>query len=586
MVKCEGWTLPVVASLALHVTAAEADVSMKHVPSMAVLQAYTAEEMERAGLLFLEGFYGGDATGSGTYSWLPATECSKYRIDGGMVIAPGDHPNSTAHGCLLFDQSKPVTPQNYGCKSDGPPEVCDPAFRAAISFAQATGRTMRIPNGRYHANISILNPHNLTIIGDSASHVADDGDSEPGGVVIIPTVSGRPGFAITSTNAHSMGNHIENITVRADIPGCTKGTPASRIGSESIGFQFNTSGIGALWHSYFRNLIAICVGKGFDFNTHSGTGIFDNTFVDTFTTVTTVAGYYFEQGSPNFGPVELSFIHPMSTNVIAGYSWKNTAIASSLSVYDFVADGKIHDLGNDNHFYNLSMEYDNSFDPKDGGDAINPSIPHASFYGHSTMLDGALLNGYPNTYGMYGFRFGAVGTLARNIRFVGYSDQKHSPKHPIHLAPGSTGILENLIGVPFGAYKIQEYTNNTTLANWQIGGDTDNYFSPPSWAPTNSRITFETFSSTWRRIAGGYTMTFDLRWPVTSDASDAAIDGIPAAPRAMTICPLYGAQKRSLYARLASGSSTLIIVDANTNEPARNSDLSGARILGSCLVAY
>jgi len=103
------------------------------VPSMAVLSSYPAIVMQQYGTFQLNGYYAGSTAGGGTFTWLTAAQASGLTPDGGVVIAPSDHPADCSQGCLLRQTTnQPFSPTWFGAYGDGK-KVTDASISASSS---------------------------------------------------------------------------------------------------------------------------------------------------------------------------------------------------------------------------------------------------------------------------------------------------------------------------------------------------------------------------------------------------------------------------------------------------------------------
>ena len=106
------------------------------VPSMAVLSSYPAIVMQQYGTFQLNGYYAGSTAGGGTFTWLTAAQASGLTPDGGVVIAPSDHPGVCSFGCLKR-QTTIFRPQFYGAFMDGSHHPVSSLYSTLATFQAA-----------------------------------------------------------------------------------------------------------------------------------------------------------------------------------------------------------------------------------------------------------------------------------------------------------------------------------------------------------------------------------------------------------------------------------------------------------------
>ena len=109
--------------LASSVSLAEAQnygPTVYHIASMQLLSSMKASTMAQYGTLYLDGFYEGNTSGGGTFTWLTAAQASGLTPDGGVVIAPSDHTADCSDGCLVRQNYiTGISLSDFGPKCDG-----------------------------------------------------------------------------------------------------------------------------------------------------------------------------------------------------------------------------------------------------------------------------------------------------------------------------------------------------------------------------------------------------------------------------------------------------------------------------------
>ena len=124
---------------------------------MSVLSGYTAAEMAFLGTINLQGYYAGSTAGGGTFTWLTAAQASGLTPDGGLVIAPSDHPGVCTSGCLVR-QFTVVTPYMFGAKSDGATDAST-AVQTMVDAVETNfsgPATLSFPSGNWLVNGGIV----------------------------------------------------------------------------------------------------------------------------------------------------------------------------------------------------------------------------------------------------------------------------------------------------------------------------------------------------------------------------------------------------------------------------------------------
>jgi len=112
-------SLTILVCLSSRVLAQNYGPTIYHIDSMQDLEKLTTASMSQYKTIVLSGYYSGNPTGGGIFTWLTAAQASGLTPDGGVIIAPSDNPGSCSAGCLALSSAVPVTPFQYGAKCDG-----------------------------------------------------------------------------------------------------------------------------------------------------------------------------------------------------------------------------------------------------------------------------------------------------------------------------------------------------------------------------------------------------------------------------------------------------------------------------------
>lgn len=138
------------------------------VPSMKMLQSYSAATMQQGGTFILSSYYDDCTAGGGIFTWLTAIQAGNLKPDNGVVIAPADHADTCAFGCL-FRQITPghLSAAMYGAYGDGKhPDTH--AIQAALDGAAAlfNGGIVIIPAGSYKTTAPLTIPSHVDLEGE------------------------------------------------------------------------------------------------------------------------------------------------------------------------------------------------------------------------------------------------------------------------------------------------------------------------------------------------------------------------------------------------------------------------------------
>jgi hypothetical protein len=109
-----------VAAFALFAMGASNPANIAAVPSMAVLQSFTAPVMAQYSTLQVVDFYANSQTnGGGTFKWFGAGKCPAIASDGGVVVAPAGQSGSVSQGCMVRQpMGQKAMPQWWGAYGD------------------------------------------------------------------------------------------------------------------------------------------------------------------------------------------------------------------------------------------------------------------------------------------------------------------------------------------------------------------------------------------------------------------------------------------------------------------------------------
>lgn len=94
--------------------------SLNTYPSMAAMSSLTAAQMAVVQTMFLRGFNTGNPAGGGVFVWITASQAATLGLvaDGGVFIAPSDHPGTCASGCATRQVLNNVSTDMYGIIGD------------------------------------------------------------------------------------------------------------------------------------------------------------------------------------------------------------------------------------------------------------------------------------------------------------------------------------------------------------------------------------------------------------------------------------------------------------------------------------
>jgi hypothetical protein len=127
------------------------------ISSMHALKDLSASEMAAVQSVILDGYYEGSTRGAGAFRYLTGEQCSSLVADGGYVIAPSDHRDSTSHGCMQRQIADGYLHSDYWGAADRIDTSWGKAknlaaFQAMIDTALRNNLNAFVDCGKYHVN--------------------------------------------------------------------------------------------------------------------------------------------------------------------------------------------------------------------------------------------------------------------------------------------------------------------------------------------------------------------------------------------------------------------------------------------------
>lgn len=109
-----------------------------HVATMQDLTKMTSASLGQYKTIILDGYYAGNSSGGGTFTWLTAAQASGLTPDGGVVIAPSDHPGVCTSGCLVRQIAGNLSVLDYGADPTGTADSSS-AWNSYLAYIVAHG---------------------------------------------------------------------------------------------------------------------------------------------------------------------------------------------------------------------------------------------------------------------------------------------------------------------------------------------------------------------------------------------------------------------------------------------------------------
>ena len=144
-------------------------------------------------------------------------------------------------------------------------------------------------------------------------------------------------------------------------------------------------------------------------------------------------------------------------------------------------------------------------------------------------------------------------------------------------------------GLQGSAWRTSVYGNNIDTAKirfpaTQITSNDPNTlddYEEATWTPAQAGVSLTVGSATYTKIGRLVHFTFDITWPVTSDATSISITGFVHTPQSNsgTFTPGYTTYTTSRFAGVTGPGGLALYQDGSTQ--LTNANLSGARIIGS-----
>jgi hypothetical protein len=133
----------------------QAALDISHIRTMDALKALTSAQMSVASYVILDSYHADSDRGGGIFRFLAGTQCSSFTPDGGYIVAPSDHSDTTSFGCMqrqIFDGH--LHSDNWGTvpdASDGSAKSKNlKAFQAMVDTALKNNLSAYIDCGRYY----------------------------------------------------------------------------------------------------------------------------------------------------------------------------------------------------------------------------------------------------------------------------------------------------------------------------------------------------------------------------------------------------------------------------------------------------